>query len=242
MFPYISQWLWGSTSVQDTQQPATAETRQDSEAEEFVVKCEEEEEEEDEWLLVEGEPDSMGKQGPLFPTVVPNLSSTILSSLPPSPPCTGKSQMIPSSSQESDGVSESAGSWVVAPPACLTLEDSPSEVGSLENLLIEHPSMSVYRRSLSTHTRDDEESDPPTQESPTPLRHSQVATRHAHARGRVRQLMEVAPSACKKAKAPHVHGVPRLSRKALKRHNRHHSSREAGRGQRQRRSLQPQRR
>ena len=83
MFPYISRWLWGSTSVQDTQQPATAETRQDSEAEEFVVKCEEEEEEEeeeeDEWLLVEGEPDSMGKQGPLFPNVVPNLSSTILS-------------------------------------------------------------------------------------------------------------------------------------------------------------------
>lgn len=79
MFPYISQWLWGSTSVQDTQQ----ETRQDSEVEEVVVKCEEEEE--DEWLLVEGGPDPMGKQGALFPTVVPKLStSTFL--FPPPPP------------------------------------------------------------------------------------------------------------------------------------------------------------
>lgn len=155
-------------------------------------------------------------------------------------PSTDKDQVALSLSQESDAASESAGSWVVAPPPCLTREDSLSEMGSLENLLIEHPSMSVYRHSLPTHTQAREDAAPPTQRAPTPLLRSQVATRHLN-HGRVRQLMEV-PASCKKVKVPRVDGVPRLSRKALKRHNRHRTCREAGRGQRQWRNVQPQRR
>ena len=127
---------------------------------------------------------------------------------------------------------------MVAPPPCLTREDSLSEMGSLENLLIEHPSMSVYSHSLSARTQDGQGATPPTQRAPSPARASQIATRH---HGRVRQLMEV-PPACKKAKVPRVDGVPRLSRKALKRHNKHRAHREAGRGQRQLRNLQPPRR
>lgn len=58
MFPYISQWLWGSTSVQDAQQPTAAKMEQDSDTESLVVGNEEEE-----WLLVEASADSMGMRG-----------------------------------------------------------------------------------------------------------------------------------------------------------------------------------
>ena len=159
--------------------------------------------------------------------------------MPYLPPFTGKdvNQVAPSSSQESDAVSESAGSWVVAPPPCLTLEDSLSEMGSLENLLIEHPSMSVYGHSLPTHSQEEEDTAPPTQQAPPPP-HDQVATRHSHT---VRQLMEV-PVPRKLVKVSPTDGVPRLSRKALKRHNKHRTHREKGRGQKQWQTLQPQRR
>lgn len=229
MFPYISQWLWGSTAVQDVQQPRTDKLERDTGTEGFIVRSEED------WLLVDAGDGSTGKRR----SISDCGTDSVL--LPYSPPSTGKDvdQVAPSSSQESDAVSESAGSWVVAPPPCLTLEDSLSEMGSLENLLIEHPSMSVYRHSLSTHTQDEEEAGPSTQQAP-PLPHNQVAARCSH-HGRVRELMEV-PVPRKVVKVPQVDGVPRLSRKALKRHNRHRTRREGGRGQRQWRTLQPQRR
>ena len=37
------------------------------------------------------------------------------------------------------------GSWLVTPPACFTAGISKMETSSMENLLIEHPSMSVYQ-------------------------------------------------------------------------------------------------
>lgn len=38
-------------------------------------------------------------------------------------------------------------SWFVTPPPCFTSGSVPLETSPLENLLIEHPSMSVYHRS-----------------------------------------------------------------------------------------------
>lgn len=35
-------------------------------------------------------------------------------------------------------------SWFVTPPACFTAEGATAEASPMEDLLIEHPSMSVY--------------------------------------------------------------------------------------------------
>lgn len=64
-------------------------------------------------------------------------------------------------------------SWLVTPPPCFTAGVSSSvEVGSMENLLIEHPSMSVYgprgRQGSSGVESDHDDSMSDTEESPAP--------------------------------------------------------------------------
>ena len=63
MFPYVSQWLWGSTAVQDVQQPRADKLEHDTETAGFIVRSEED------WVLVDTGDDSTGKRRSIFPTV-----------------------------------------------------------------------------------------------------------------------------------------------------------------------------
>ncbi|KAK3597565.1 hypothetical protein CHS0354_018160 [Potamilus streckersoni] len=76
--------------------------------------------------------------------------------------------------------------WVLTPPPCFTAgngENSHVEIGPMENLLIEHPSMSVYQTGLMLHS-ESEESDNSTSSTGTtpmmPSQHTQVANQPAH--------------------------------------------------------------
>ncbi|KAK1895529.1 Tumor protein p53-inducible nuclear protein 1 [Dissostichus eleginoides] len=83
-------------------------------------KEDKEEEEEEEWILVNY----------LAEARWPAPSAT-----PPAPPSTPRLRLDACSMEES---------WFVTPPPCFTGRGSLLESSPLENLLIEHPSMSVY--------------------------------------------------------------------------------------------------
>ncbi len=87
-------------------------------------------------------------------------------------------------------------SWLVTPPACFTLGVKTMQTSSMENLLIEHPSMSVYNhrgRPSSTGIESDQsrESSAGCEESGSSTGAATVATRPA----RPHQVLSVSPGA-----------------------------------------------
>lgn len=144
---------------------------------------------------------------------------------------------------DSDALSDSEDSWVIAPPSCLTREDPVSEIGSLENLLIEHPSMSVYHHRESSNVEEGTsflEERPQNPVSRIPSNQQLVCRQVSH--GRLWRTPTVTQRLSTQDKIKETTArVPKLTRKALKRHNKHKNNRQANRSKQQWHVFQPRR-
>ena len=83
------------------------------------------------------------------------------------------------------------GSWLVTPPACFTAGISQMETSSMENLLIEHPSMSVYQhrgRHSSTGLDSEQSESSGDEEQPDQTEQQEVSTGQANLPHRPRVL------------------------------------------------------
>ena len=116
--------------------------------------------------------------------------------------------------------------WILTPPPCFTAEKTSGDVGisDLENLLIEHPSMSVYKRSGSEgeESSDSESSMEDLVVSDT--KRSQVASRQAPHRVRAvsarAQLMSQVDKVKVAQRMQTRHTTRQLTKKSIDRSNR----------------------
>ncbi|KAM6319060.1 tumor protein p53-inducible nuclear protein 2 [Podargus strigoides] len=114
-------------------------------------------------------------------------------------------------------------SWFVTPPPCFTAEGpGPSGVGSspMEDLLIEHPSMSVYVTSTLEVDGEGPEDDA-ARELPEPLLERRVQ-HHSRALAVKAAILEKVGQARRVQRAQQLAEKHRLSQKALQRQNRAH--------------------
>uniref|UniRef100_A0A8U8B9C3 Uncharacterized protein n=1 Tax=Geospiza parvula TaxID=87175 RepID=A0A8U8B9C3_GEOPR len=173
----------------------------------------EEEEEEDGWLII----DLAGSRARPGPVRRPPAGGTGRSARPrPTPP---GPPPPPAASPAPAGPCLMDESWFVTPPPCFTAEEpGPDGVGSspMEDLLIEHPSMSVYVTSTL------ELCPPPRAALPCPAA-PRENLEHAH-RGRALPVkaaaLDKAGQAQRAQRARQLAERHRLAQKALQRQNR----------------------
>ncbi|XP_058278641.1 tumor protein p53-inducible nuclear protein 2 isoform X1 [Hirundo rustica] len=175
----------------------------------------EEEEEEDGWLII----DLAGSRARPGPARRPGAGGTGRSvrprPTPPGPP------PPPAASPAPAGPCLMDESWFVTPPPCFTAEEpGPDGVGSspMEDLLIEHPSMSVYVTSTLEVDGEGPEDDaaedvPEPRPEPPALQHSRALAAKAAA-------LDKAGQAQRAQRAKQCAERHRLGQKALQRQNR----------------------
>ncbi|XP_078508295.1 tumor protein p53-inducible nuclear protein 2 isoform X1 [Lissotriton helveticus] len=188
------------------------------------------EEEDDGWLIIElpvsyastlVEEQRVGGRASACTSLPPHESPPPPASLPHSPyDCGAKSmpsQPDPCSMDES---------WFVTPPPCFTAEGpGPVNVESspLEDLLIEHPSMSVYVTSNSLVLESAVETENPEEhDSERPASRSRVerrATHHPTSIATKAAILEKVSQVCRIQRAKERVERHKLSRKAMQRQN-----------------------